>query len=107
MSDVGQYVLSAPVAIVLYGTGLLLWPLRRWRRRKQKVRGRALFFVFLAQLAAYLIVACFSTFIRLDHFYYWFIFLLQLNVVFTIAGIVAWKRDSAYERSLHGLSEKA
>jgi hypothetical protein len=89
-----------PLALVLYGSGLLLWPIRRWRLRGQKMRGRALWFVFLAQVAAYLVVACCSIFIHLQHFYYWFIFLIELNIVFTIAGLVAWVRDRRYERSL-------
>ena len=93
-------ILLAPLALVFYGSGLLLWPIRRWRNRGYKIRGRALWFVFLAQLAAYFAVACCSIFIRLGHFYYWFIFLLQLNFIFTIAGLVAWIRDIRYEDSL-------
>jgi hypothetical protein len=56
--------------------------------------------VFLAQVIAYLVVACCAAFIRLEHFYYWFIFLIELNVAFTIAGLVAWARDRRYERLL-------
>ena len=41
-----------------------------------------------------------ALFIRLDHFYYWFVFLIQLNMAFTSAGLVAWSRDTRYERSL-------
>jgi hypothetical protein len=100
MSEILLSILLAPVAILIYMSGLLLWPLRRWRHRRQKVRGRVLRYVFLAQITAYLIVACCSIFIRLDHFYYWFIFLIQLNIVFTVAGLVAWFRDTRYERSL-------
>jgi hypothetical protein len=48
-------------------------------------------------LGCYAIV---ETFIRLDHFYYWFIFVIQLNIAFTIAGLVAWSRDTRYELSL-------
>jgi len=84
----------------MYGSGLLLWPLRRWRRRKQKVRGRSLAFVCIAQLVSYVVVACCSMLIRLEHFYYWFIILIELNVVFTIAGVIAWVRDNCYERRL-------
>jgi hypothetical protein len=81
----------------MYASGLLLWPIRRWVRRK-KVRGKSLGFIFLAQLTAYLVVACCSAFIRLEHFYYWFIFVIELNIVFTIAAVVAWLRDARYER---------
>ena len=100
MSEVLFTILLAPVILVLYGSGLLLWPLRRWINRRKKIRGRALAVVSIAQLIAYLAVACCSIFIRLGHFYYWFIFLIQLNIVFTIAGLVAWSRDTRYERSL-------
>jgi len=44
-------------------------------------------------------VACCSAFIRLEHFYYWFIFVIELNVVFTIAAVVALLRDTRYERT--------
>ena len=100
MGEVVLNILIAPVVIVLYGSGLLLWPLRRWCLRRQKLRGKALGFVFMAQVIAYLAVACCSMFIRLEHFYYWFIFLIELNIVFTIAGLFAWARDKRFERSL-------
>ena len=100
MGELLLNILLAPVAILLYASGLLLWPLRRWRLRRQKVRGKALGFVFAAQVIAYIAVACCSMFIRLEHFYYWFIFLVELNIVFTIVGLVAWARDRRYELSL-------
>jgi len=104
MSEILLSILLAPLAILLYGSGLLLWPLRRWRHRGHRTRVRALAFVSIAQLVAYLAVACCSIFIRLGHFYYWFIFLIQLNILFTIAGLVAWSRDRRYERSLEATS---
>ncbi len=98
MSDTLTTILLAPVAVVLYGSGLLFWPIRRWLRRN-KLRGKSLGFVFLAQLVSYVVVACCSAFIRLEHFYYWFIFVIELNVVFTIAAVVALLRDTRYERT--------
>jgi len=77
---------------------LLLWPLRQRRYRKQRTWGRALSFVSVAQLLAYLVVGCCAIFIRLGHFYYWFIFLIELNISFTIAGLVAWRRDERPSR---------
>ena len=97
MSDTLLQVLLLPVAVLLYGSGLLMWPIRRWVRRK-KLRGKSLGFVFLAQLVSYVVVACCSAFVRLGHFYYWFIFVIELNIVFTIAAVVAWLRDARYER---------
>ena len=52
MSETLIAILLAPVGIVVYGSGLLLWPLRR-RLRRKRVRGKSLGFVFLAQLLAY------------------------------------------------------
>jgi hypothetical protein len=93
VSEILVSILVAPLAILLYGSGLLLWPLWKWRHREQKTPGKAVGRVSLAQLVAFFVVACCSIFIRLDHFYYWFIFLIQLNILFTIAGIIAWKRE--------------
>lgn len=92
-----QLVLLIPVGVVMYGSGLLLWPFRRWFRRN-KVRGKWLGSVFLAQLVCYVVVACGMVFIHVDLFYNWYILLLELNLAFTIAGVVAWSRDARYER---------
>ena len=99
MNEIVLNILLAPLAILIYGSGLLLWPIRRWLRRRQKVRGRFLAFVFIVQLMAYVATACTSAFVQLENFYYWFIFLIELNVVFTVAGVIAWVRDARYERA--------
>ncbi len=98
MSDTLLQILLLPLGVLIYGSGLLFWPIRRWVRRN-KVRGKSLGFVFLAQVVSYLAVACCSAFIKLEHFYYWFIFLIELNVLFTIAAVVALLRDVHYERN--------
>ena len=100
MNHVVLNILLAPFAVLIYGSGLLLWPVRRWLRRKQKERAKSLALVFLSQLVAYLAVACCCVFVHLGHFYYWFIILLELNIVFTIAGVIAWIRDTRHERTL-------
>ncbi len=100
MSDLARNILLLPLPILFYASGLLLWPIRRWLRRKRSVRGRSLGFVFLGQIAAYAITIIIGA-IRpgmLEHGYYWFIILIELNILFTIAGVIAWTRDSAYER---------
>jgi hypothetical protein len=97
--DIMGNILLGLLAVLLYGGGLLLWPIRRWLRRKQANRGRALFFVFITQFAAYALVACLACFIKVQHGYYWLIFAIELNVVFTLAGAVAWARDGSYERA--------
>src|SRR5689334_2007109 len=99
MNDTLTQILLVPLGVLMYGSGLLFWPIRRWARRK-KPRGKSLGFVFLAQMLSYVAVACCSIFIRLDHFYYWFIFLMELNVLFTIAAVVALLRDIHHERIL-------
>lgn len=101
MPEIFKAILLAPVALLFYGSGLLLWPIRRWARRR-KVRGKSLGYVFLGQLLSYLAVGCFSIFIKLDHFYGWFIFLIELNILFTIAAVAALIRDIRYERSIPG-----
>ena len=90
-------MLNIVLAVLLYGSGLLFWPIRRWVRRN-KIRGKSLGFVFLAQLVSYIAVVCCSVFIRLGHFYYWFIILIELNIQFTIVAIAALVRDVCYER---------
>src|SRR6185436_4827254 len=102
MSDTATEILLMPIAVVFYASGLLLWPIRRWLRRKRSIRGRSLWFVFLGQLAAYLATIIVAA-IRpqmLEHGYYWCIILIELNILFTIAGVVAWIRDSVYESRL-------
>jgi hypothetical protein len=88
-----------PLAVLMYGSGLLLWPIRRWRHGKKEIRGRWLGFVSIAQIIAYAVTACCSAFIRLDHFYDWFIFLIELNILFTLIGIVAWSHDNYLEQT--------
>src|SRR5947207_15455466 len=99
MSEILITILLVPLGILVYGSGLLAWPIRRWLRRK-KARGKSVGFVFLAQLVSYAAVACCSIFIELGHFYYLFIFLIELNVVFSIAAVVARICDVLYERIL-------
>jgi hypothetical protein len=99
MNDTLTNALLVPLAVLLYGSGLLFWPIRRWVRRN-KTRGRALGFVFLVQFISYAAVACCSIFIRLEHFYSWFILLIGLNILSTIAALVALIRDVGYERRI-------
>lgn len=99
MSEAALTVASIPLAVVFYGSGLLLWPMRRWLRRKQAVHGRAMFYVFVAQIVGYAATLATSGFVRLQHYYYWFFFLMELNVLFTIAGVIAGLRDARYEKS--------
>ena len=99
-------LIAVPLALLFYGSGFSLWPIRRWLRRKQSVRGRALGFIFLGQIIAYaaaLIVAAIRPGI-FEHGYYWFILLIELNMMFTALGVVAWLRDAAFE---HAFEQRA
>jgi hypothetical protein len=100
MNETAVNLLVAIPVFLMYGSGLLLWPIRRWRHRKQKVRGRALAVVTITQLISYPVVAVLAKFIHLEHFYYWYFFLIELNSVLTLSGMAAWARDNRFERTL-------
>jgi hypothetical protein len=94
MSDIVQGILFAPLALLFYGSGLTLWPIRRWLHRGKPIRGRFVAYTFFAQIAAYGAMGCASTMIRLEHGYDWFIIAIWLNLVFTVAGAIAWNFDA-------------
>jgi hypothetical protein len=92
-------IVVMPFGVLVYSSGLFLWPARRWRRG-EKMRGKALLLVFLAQLVCYKAVSlCMPSFPH-QHFYGHFIVISALNIAFTFAGVIAWRRDDRYERSL-------
>ena len=90
------------LGIACYSSGLLLWPIRCWLRRRQKIRGKLLWFVFLIQAAALPVFIFLGTFYSslLDVGYGWALLWIEFNVLFTIIGVFAWIRDSRYERNL-------
>lgn len=94
MSETVLQILLLPLGLLLYGSGFLFWPIRRWVRRS-RIRGRSLGFVFLGQLAAYVAVAGCWAFIKFDHLssLVW-----ELNEAFTVAAVIALLRDVRYER---------
>jgi|SRR5882724_3764086 len=95
----GEWLVGGVLTVAFYGTGLLLWPLKRFFSRHHHVQGKGLLFVFLGQILSYLIVGGLCSFsrIHLEHGYYWFIILILLNILFTIAGVVAWICDALWE----------
>jgi hypothetical protein len=95
-------VLIWPLALLFYCSGLLLWPIRRWWRRKRKVRGKALLIVFWCQISSYTAVGVMGFFFTrlVEHPYQWFIVLIFVNIIFTPIGLIAWARDEGYETSL-------
>ena len=102
MPSIAIDILLLPLGIALYASGLLLWPVRRWLRRKHKPRGKALGVVFLVQVAVFAIVAVLEVFDPKlwQEGYGWAASLIEFNILFTIIGIFAWLRDSRYEREL-------
>ena len=90
------------LGIALYSSGLLLWPIRRWLCRRQKVRGRALRFSFLIEAAALPLFIFMGTFYSslLDVGYGWALLWVAFNVLFTIFGIFAWIHDRRQERQM-------
>ena len=102
MSEIATELVLFPIAVVFYGSGLLLWPIRRWLHRKRSVRGRSLGFVCLGQLVAFSAIAVLAVARpgMLEHPYYWCILLIELNILYTIVGVIAWLRDSRYEHRL-------
>lgn len=74
----------APLAILLYGSGLLIWPVCAllWRKKR---RTRALRWVFFSELFCLLVLYGFATFSNgiLEHGYYWLVLMIVANVGFT------------------------
>jgi hypothetical protein len=74
----------APLAILLYGSGLLVWPVCAllWRKKR---RTRALRWVFLSELLCLLVLFGFAAFSRgiLEHGYSWLILMIVANIAFT------------------------
>ena len=95
-------ILLLTLGVVLYSSGLLLWPIRRWLHRRRQIRGRALWFLFLIQLAALPVFIFLGTLYNnlLDVGYGWALLWIEFNVLVTIFGIFAWIRDSRYEHQM-------
>src|SRR5436305_11594804 len=79
-----------PLAILLYGSGLLVCPAcaLAWRRPR---RMRALPLVFFLELLCLLIHYGFMCFSRgmLEHGYYWLVLLILANILLTLLAIGA------------------
>jgi hypothetical protein len=88
MATLTNEILAALLALIAYRSGFLFWPLRRLFRGPKKP-GKSLRGLFLAQLLAYAVVGCCMIFVKIQHFYGWFFLLIMLNLIFTIAAMVA------------------
>src|SRR5690349_20278222 len=80
----------APLAILLCGSGLLVWPTCAllWRKKR---RTRALRWFFFSELLCQLVLAGFAVipYRILEHGYYWLILMIMTNIVFTPLAIGA------------------
>ena len=85
-----SHIVIAPFAILLYGSGLLIWPIcaLRWRKKR---RTPSLRWVFFSELACLLVLYGFATFSReiLEHGYYWLVLMILANIAFTLIAIGA------------------
>jgi hypothetical protein len=82
------------LAVVLYGSAFVIWPIcvLFFRRKSDWKRVRRLFF---SCLATQLILAGFALlpFRILEHRYYWFFLMIVANLVFTVLGLIAFGKD--------------
>ncbi len=100
-NNIFGHIFMLLILAVLFSSGFLLWPLRRWLCRHRKIRGRSLGIVFLLQIIASIVYAVFDLLhhsAMLD--YEWAVLWVELNLLFTIAGVVAWFRDARHESAV-------
>jgi hypothetical protein len=86
-----ENVLIGIVGLLLYASGLVVWPVCALFWRKKKRHTKALRWTFLCELACQLVIIGFFIFSRgiLEHQYGWLVFSILVNIVFTPAMILA------------------
>jgi hypothetical protein len=87
----------APLGILLYGSGLLVWPVCASLWRKKKRRTTALGWVFFIEIVCLLVLCglAASGAVKLEHGYYWFIIWIPLNLLLTLVSLGAAAYDYA------------
>ncbi len=89
-----QEAIINTLGILLYTSGLLVWPICLFAWRKTGHRTRALRRVFIAEVVTLLVLIGFCAFSRgmLEHQYYWLILMIIANLVFTLLalGAASW-----------------
>jgi hypothetical protein len=82
---------------LFYLSGLLVWPIFALLWRKKKRRTIALRWVFFVELLCLVVVygLAKTRIVKLEHGYYWFILWIPLNLLFTLAGLMAALYDWA------------
>lgn len=79
------------MAVLFYGSGLLVWPICALLWRKKRVRTTALKWVFFSELLCLSVLygfACFSQGL-LEHGYYWFFVMIIVNLLFIPIALLA------------------
>jgi hypothetical protein len=100
--DIAFNIFLCAAGVILYGSGLLIWPIHRWIRRKRQKHGKALGIVFLIQVVVYCVIAYLANFHNemMEISYEWALLWIMFNILFTFVGIWAWVFDVRYEHSL-------
>jgi hypothetical protein len=96
------HIFMLAIFAVLFSSGFLLWPLRRWLGRNRKIRGRSLGVVFLLQVIVSIVYAFFDLLrnpAMLD--YEWAGIWVELNIYYSRSqAALPWVRDARNERAL-------
>jgi hypothetical protein len=100
MSDIAKDIFLPILGIMLYSSGLLLWPIRCWLHRKRKIHGGTLRTVFFVQTIVCLGMVFFTVFCARfsENADDWAMLWIVINLLFTVAGLSAWRRDARDER---------
>jgi hypothetical protein len=88
MRETLEIVLSALGMFAIYGSSLLFWPVQLLLYRHQTERGRALRWMFLAQVllyGAWCVIAW-----RLDEWLDGLILVWPMNLLFWCVGLIIW-----------------
>jgi len=95
-----QHVLIGVLGVLLYASGLLVWPvcLIVWRKRRR--RTPVLRWTFIAEVLCQFVLVGFSVFSHglLEHQYYWFMIMIMVNLGFTPLALGAAFLDYASDR---------
>jgi len=96
-----------PLAILLYGSGFLVWPAcaLAWRKARRTRALRLVFFLELLCLITLYGFMCFSTGI-LEHGYYWLVLMILANILFTPFAIGAAIYDFFRSQPLTALTSQ-
>src|SRR5436853_4958847 len=92
MPNVALLIILVPLGFLVYAGSILIWPLYRIRHRKRTQRGRALFRVFLVQLALYIVwtVMLLLSALHQGDWLHGVTIYIVMNLVFLFVQWIAW-----------------